>query len=86
MFVSFAMGDHMVLLYSMIGLVMAVYVCARVSFVLPQLVPDMALYILVVFWALAFVSLMCSAYVNLGSNVSLSIFGCVFVSSGLLFM
>ena len=55
MFVSLIMGDHMVLAYSSNGRVMAVYVCVIVSFDLPQLVPVIALCMLIDFCAFIFV-------------------------------
>ena len=66
MFVSFIIGDKMVLLYSITGLVMALYVCIRVSFDFPQFVPDIALYMFVVFCALIFVVVLFSfSYITL---------------------
>ena len=86
MLVSLMMGDQIVLPYSIMGLVMAVYVCVSVSLVFPQFVPDIALYMFVVFSALVLVCLTCSAYVSFGSNVRPSILGCLFVSSVMLFI
>lgn len=74
-------GDQMVLAYSKMGLVMALYVCSSVSFCLPHVVPVSALIMLIVFLALVVVADMCLLYVCLGSNVSPSIFG--FLSVGM---
>lgn len=74
-FVSLIMGDHMVLAYSSIGRVMAVYVCVIVSFVFPQLVPVIALYMFIDFCAFVFVCFMCSLYASFGSSVKPNIFG-----------
>ena len=41
-------GAHVVLAYSMMGLVIDLYGCMRVSLFLPHVVPDTALYILIV--------------------------------------
>ena len=49
MFVSDAIGDHMVETYSSMGLVMAVYVARIVSFCFPHVVDVSALSICIVF-------------------------------------
>ena len=81
MFVSDASGDHMVETYSSMGLVMALYVAMIVSFCFPHVVDVSALSICIVLRALVVVISMCLLYVSLGSRVSPSIFGLVFMGS-----
>ena len=68
-------GAHVVHAYSMMGLVMDLYVCMSVSLFLPHDVPESALYILIVLYAFVQVHFMCSANVSLGSSVRPSIIG-----------
>ena len=81
MFVSDASGDHMVEAYSSMGLVMALYVARVVSYCFPQIVDVSALSICIVLRAFVVVISMCLLYVSLGSRVSLSIFGLMFMGS-----
>ena len=81
MFVSDALGDHMVEAYSSTGLVMALYVASMVSLCLPHLVEVRTLSMLIVLRALVAARFMCLLYVSLGSSVSPSIFGCVVMGS-----
>ena len=77
MFVSDASGDHMVETYSsMAGLVMALYVAMIISFCFPHVVDVSALSICMVLHVLL--------YVSLGSRVSPSIFGLMFMGSVML--
>ena len=59
MFVSDALGDHMVEAYSSTGLVMALYVASMVSLCLPHLVEVRALSMLIVLRALVAARYMC---------------------------
>jgi len=68
-------GDQIVLAYSSIGLVMALYVCVIVSLLFPHVVDVSALSIGSVLRAFVMVFLMCVLYVCLGSKVSPRIFG-----------
>ena len=69
------MGAHVVQAYSMIGLVMDLYVWMSVSLFFPHVVPVSALYIFMVLYALVLVYFICSANVSLGSKVSPNIVG-----------
>ena len=84
MFVSDTSGDHMVETYSSIGLVMALYVAMIVSFCFPHVVDVSALSICIVWRALVVVISMCLLYVSLGSRVSPSILGLMFMGSVML--
>ena len=75
-FVSDAIGDHMVETYSSMGLV--------VSFCCPHVVDVSALFICIVLRAFVVVISMCLLYVSLGSRVSPSIFGLMFMGSVML--
>ena len=75
MFVSDAIGDHMVEAYSSMCLVMALYVARIVSFCFPQVVDVSALSICIVLRDFVVVIYMCLLYVTLGSRVSPSILG-----------
>ena len=76
MFVSDAIGDHMVETYSSMGLiVMGLYVARIVSFCFPHVVDVGALSICIVLCAFVVVISMCLLYVSLGSRVSPSILG-----------
>ena len=79
MFVSDALGDHMVEAYSSTGLVMALYVASMVSLCLPHLVEVRTFSMLIVLRALVAARSMC--LLSLGSNVSPSILGCVVMGS-----
>ena len=70
----------MVETYSSMGLVMALYVAVIVSICFPHVVDVSALSICIVFRALVVIS-MCLLYVSLGSRVSPSIFGLMFMGS-----
>ena len=59
MFVSDALGDHMVEAYSSTGLVMALYMASRVSLCLPHLVEVRTLSMLIVLRALVAARSMC---------------------------
>ena len=59
MFVSDAIGDHMVETYSIMGLVMALYVARIVSFCFPHVVDVSALSICIVLRAIVVVICMC---------------------------
>ena len=63
-----AIGDQIVLAYSSMGLVMALYVLAMVSFCLPQVVPVRDFRMLMVEEALDFVSEVWWLKVRLGSR------------------
>ena len=78
MVVSDASDDHIVKTYSSMGLVMAFYVAMIVSFCFPP-VDVSALSICIVLRALVIVISMCLLYVSLGSRVSPSIFGLMFM-------
>ena len=84
MFVSDAIGDHMVETYSSMGLFMALYVARIVSFCFPHVVDVSALSICIVLRAFVVVISMCLLYVSLGSRVSHSIFGLMFMGSVML--
>ena len=68
MFVSDAIGDHMVETYSSMGLVMALDVARIVSFCFPHVVDVSALIICIVLRAFVVVISMCLLYVSLGSS------------------
>ena len=78
---SDASGDHMVETHSSMGLVMALYVAIIVSFYFPHIVDVSALSICIVLRAFVVVISMCLLYVSLGSRVSPSIFGLMFMWS-----
>ena len=84
MFVSDASGDHMVETYTSFGLVMALYIARIVSFCFPHVVDVSALSICIVLRAFVFVLSMCLLYVSLGSRVSPSICGLMFMGSVML--
>ena len=84
MFVSDAIGDHMVETYSSMGLVMVLHVARIVSFCFPHGVDVSALSICIVLRAFVGVISMCLLYVSLGSRVSPSIFGLMFMGSVML--
>ena len=84
MFVSDVIGDHMVETYSSMGLVMALYVARIVSFCFPHVVDVSALSICIVWRAFVVVISMCLLYVSLGSRVSPSIFGLMFMENVML--
>ena len=84
MFVSDASGDHMVETYSSIGLVIALYDAMVVSLCFPHVFDVGALSICIVLRTLAVVISMCLLYVSLGSRVSPSIFGLMFMGSVML--
>ena len=84
MVVSDAIGDHMVETYSSMGLVMALYVARIDSFYVPHVVYVSALSICIVLRAVVVVISMCMLYVSLGSRVSPSIFGLMFMGSVML--
>ena len=84
MFVSDASGDHMVEMYSSMGLVMALYVAMIVSLCFSHVVDVSVLSICIVLRAFVVVISMCLLYVNLGSRVSPSIFGLMFMGSMML--
>ena len=75
MFVSDALGDHMVEAYSSTGLVMALYVASMVSLCLPHLVEVRTFSMLIVLRALVAARSMCLLC------VSPSILGCVVMGS-----
>ena len=76
-----AIGDHMVETYSSMGFVMSLYVARIVSFCFPHVVDVSALSICIVLRAFVVVIYMCLLYVSLGSRVSPSIFGLMFMGS-----
>ena len=84
MFVSDIIGDHMVEAYSSMGLVTVLYVARIVSLCFPHVVHVSALSICIVLRAFVVVNSMCLLYVSLGSNVSPSIFGLMFMGSVML--
>ena len=86
MFVSDASGDHMVETYSSMGIVMALYVAMIVFFCFPHVVDVSALSICIVLRALVVVISMCLLYVSLGSTVSPSILGMMFMGSVMLYI
>ena len=69
----------MVETYSSMGLVMALYVAMIVSFCFPQVVDVSALSICIVLHDFVVVISMCLLYVSLGSRVSSSILGLMFM-------
>ena len=81
MFVSDASGDHMMETYSSMGLLMALYVAVIVSFCFPHVVDVSALRICIVLRAFVVVISMYLLYVSLGSRVSHSIVGLMFIGS-----
>ena len=66
------------------GLVMALYLAMIVSFCFPHVVDVSALSICIVLRVYVVVMHMCLLYVSLGSRVSLSIFGSMFMGSVML--
>ena len=84
MFVSDAIGDHMLDTYSSMGLVMTLYVARIVSFCFPHVVDVSALSICIGLRAFVVVIYMCLLYASLGSRVSPSIFGLMFMGSVML--
>ena len=74
----------MVETYSSMGLVMALYIARIVSFCFSHVVVVSALSICIVFRAFVVVISMCLLYVSLGSRVSPSIFGLMFMGSVML--
>ena len=84
MFASYAIGDHMVETYSSMGLVMALYVAMIVSFCFSHVVGVSALSICIVLRAFVVVIFMRLLYVSLGSRVSPSILGLMFMGSVML--
>ena len=74
-----AMFDHVVFAYSSIGLVTALYVVVIVSFAFPHLVVVSALMMFVLLFAFSDVFLICSEKVSLGSSVTPSTLGFLFV-------
>ena len=81
---SDASCDHMVETYSSMGLVMALYVAMIVSFCFLHVVDVSAFCICIVLRAFVFVISMSLLYVSLGSRVSPSIFGLMFMGSVML--
>ena len=81
MFVSDVIGDHMVETYSIMGLVMALYVAMIGSFCFPHVVDVSALSIFIVLRAFVAVIYMCLLYVSLGSRAIPSIVGLMFMGS-----
>ena len=81
MYVSDARGDHMVETYSSMGLVMALYIAMIVFFCFPHVV-DVS--ICIVMCAFVVISMCFFLYVSLGSRVSPSIFGLMFMGSVML--
>jgi len=88
MFVSDAIGDQMVLAYSMRGRVIVLYVVVTVSvsLALPQCVVVRALSTFIVCLERCWVLLMWLEYVSLGSSVRPRIFGCLTVGRTVSFM
>ena len=84
MCVSDASRDHMVETYSSMGLAMALYVAMIVSFCFPHVVDVSSLSICIVLRAFIVVISMCLLYVSLGSRVSPSIFGLMFMGGVML--
>ena len=84
MFVFDASGDHMVETYPSMGLVIACYVAMIVSFCSTNVVDMSALRIGIVWRAFVVGISMYLLYVNLGSRVSTSIFGLMFMGSVML--
>ena len=83
MFVSDAIGDHMVETYSSMGLVMALDVARIVSFCFPH-VDVSALSVCIFLRSFVVVISMCLLYVSLGSRVSPSIFRLMFMGNVML--
>ena len=79
--VVYASGDHMVETYSGIGLVMAFYVAMIVSICFPHVVDVSALSICIILRAFVVVIYLCLLYVSLGSRVSPSILGLMFMGN-----
>jgi len=75
-FVSETIGAQTVQPYSMIGLVIVLYVFTNVSFCFPHFVDVNALMTLTVLAAFSLVMFMCSPKFSLGSKVTPRIFGC----------
>ena len=75
MFVSEVTGDHIVEAYSIIGLVIALYVVSMVSFCLPYFVVVRDLRMFMVFAAFSLTLVICLLKVNLGSKVTPNILG-----------
>ena len=75
MLVCAIVGPQMVLAYSKMGPVMALYVSSIVSFCFPHLVDVSAFRMFRVRFALLVLVLICSEYVNFGSNVRPRILG-----------
>ena len=75
MFVSDAIGAHMVETYSSMGLVMALYFAMIVSFCFPHVVDVSALSICIVLCVFVVVISMCLLYVSLGSKSVLVFLG-----------
>lgn len=78
--------DHVVLAYSRMGLVIALYVEAIVSCDLPHCVVVSAFSMFTDFFAFSIVSFVCSAKFSLVSSVTPSIFGCCIVGIVVLFI
>ena len=81
MFVSDAIGDHIVETYASMGLVMDLYVVSIVSFCVLHAVDVRALSICIVLRAFVVVFYLCLLYVSLGSRVSPNIVGLIFRGS-----
>lgn len=81
-----AICDQVVLAYSRMGLVIALYVVAIVSFDLPHCVVVSALRMLTVFLALSTVFFVCSVKFSLVSSVSPRTLGCCTVGIVMLLM
>ena len=77
-------SDNMVETYSSMGLVTALYVAIIVSYCFLHVVDVSALSICIVLRAIVVVISMCLLYVSLGSRVSPSIFGLMFMGSVML--
>ena len=75
MFVAETIGDQIVDAYSIIGLVIALYVVSRHSFCFPQDVPERAFVIFRLFRALSAVFWTCWLKFSFGSKVRPRIFG-----------
>ena len=80
-FVSDVDGDHMVETYMSMGLVMALYATMIVSFCFHHVADVSALSICIVLRAFVVVISMCLLFVSLGSRVSPSMFGLMFMGS-----
>ena len=79
MFVSDASGNHMVGTYSSMGLLMALYVAMIVSLCFLHVVDLSVFSICNVLRAFVVMISMCLLYVSLGSKISPSIFGLMFM-------